>query len=141
MALRRFATALYQTPDAAKFGSAKGYLGTSDELVADAKPFEAARGSDTSLEPFDTNRREWRIGKTQGGKWPVYTNIRNGGAEVTTVVRHIEGDIDSLRSELMMVCESPCRIGLGNLELRGRHTWKVREFFESLGTIIIKPKL
>ena len=71
--------------------------------------------------------------RTINGELPVYKVYKGEGKIVNTVVKHIRGDMDSLRKDLAQVCESPVKIHMGSLEVRGIHTWKVKEYFESIG--------
>ena len=73
------------------------------------------------------------VRRTRNGELPVYRTFRSEGRQVNTVVRHIEGDFDRLRKELAVVCESPVRVHIGSLEVKGLHTWKIKEYLESLG--------
>ena len=52
---------------------------------------------------------------------------------MNTIVRCIQGDFDKLRKELASICEAPVRVHIGSLEVKGLHTWKVKEYLESLG--------
>ena len=52
---------------------------------------------------------------------------------MNTVVRHVRGDMDALRKDLANICESPVKIHMGSVEVRGIHTWKIKEYFESIG--------
>jgi len=79
------------------------------------------------------NRIKFRINRTINGNLPIYERFRRGGCEAMTVIRLIEGDVDQLRKKLMMVCEAPCRVRTGCVELRGLHTWKIKEWLTSLG--------
>lgn len=85
-------------------------------------------------EPIEPDApKAWKVLRSRNGNLPVYTRYRYGGTEVTTLVTHFYGDIDSMRKDLMMVCEAPCRIRPGKLEVRGLHKWKIKEWLLSLG--------
>mmetsp|Transcript_29634 Transcript_29634/g.83555 ORF Transcript_29634/g.83555 Transcript_29634/m.83555 type:complete len:195 (-) Transcript_29634:6-590(-) len=75
----------------------------------------------------------WKVLRSHNGNLPVYTETRKHGLEVTTTVRHFFGDIDHMRKELMRVCESPVRVRKGSFEIKGLHTWKVKEWLGALG--------
>merc|ERR1712196_212114 len=77
--------------------------------------------------------KRWKVLRTHNGNLPVYTRIRYGGLEVTTLVQHFFGDVETMRKELMNVCESPVRVRAGKLEVRGLHSWKIKEWLVSLG--------
>ncbi len=71
--------------------------------------------------------------RTVNGELPVYKVYKGDGKIVNTVVKHVRGDIDALRKDLATVCESPVKMHMGSLEIRGIHTWKVKEYLESIG--------
>ncbi len=71
--------------------------------------------------------------RSVNGELPVYKVYKGDGKIVNTVVKHVRGDIDALRKDLSQVCESPVKIHMGSLEVRGIHTWKVKEYLESIG--------
>ena len=71
--------------------------------------------------------------RTANGELPVYKVYKGDGKVVNTVVRHIRGDMDMIRKDLARVCESPVKIHMGTLEVRGIHTWKIKEYLESVG--------
>eukprot|EP00434_Breviolum_minutum_P012311 symbB.v1.2.010850.t1/scaffold716.1/size187362/3 len=91
-------------------------------------------GSPLPMEPIeDQDPKPWKVLRSRNGNLPVYTRYRYGGTEVTTLVTHFFGDIESMKKELMMVCEAPCRLRPGKLEVRGLHKWKIKEWLLSLG--------
>ncbi len=63
----------------------------------------------------------------------MYKVYKGSGKVVNTIVRHVRGDMDALRKDLSHVCESPVKVHMGHLEVRGIHTWKVKEYLESVG--------
>ena len=75
----------------------------------------------------------YTVVRTVNGELPVYKVYKGDGKIVNTVVRHVRGDLDLLRKDLSQVCESPVKIHMGSLEVRGIHTWKIKEYFESIG--------
>mmetsp|Transcript_123334 Transcript_123334/g.217401 ORF Transcript_123334/g.217401 Transcript_123334/m.217401 type:complete len:128 (-) Transcript_123334:16-399(-) len=81
----------------------------------------------------DRPRPPWKVLRTHNGNLPVYDRFRRHGAIVTTYVRHFYGDAEHMRKELMMLCESPVRLRSGCFEVRGLHTWKIKEWLVSLG--------
>lgn len=75
----------------------------------------------------------YTILRTVNGELPVYKVFKGNGRIVNTVVKHVRGDMDALRKDLAQVCESPVKVHMGSVEIRGIHTWKVKEYFESIG--------
>jgi large subunit ribosomal protein L49 len=75
----------------------------------------------------------YTVVRTINGSLPVYKVYKSDGKIVNTVVKHVRGDLDSLRKDLAKVCESPVKIHMGSLEVRGIHTWKIKEYLESIG--------
>ena len=73
------------------------------------------------------------VQRTRNGELPVYRLFKSEGKQVNTVVRCVTGDYDKLRKELASICEAPVRIHIGSLEIKGLHTWKVKEYLASLG--------
>ncbi|OCF56582.1 hypothetical protein L486_05433 [Kwoniella mangroviensis CBS 10435] len=41
----------------------------------------------------------YHVNRSEGGKLPVYSKIRNGGA-VTTIIRKVDGDVRTLQNQL-----------------------------------------
>lgn len=75
----------------------------------------------------------YTVVRTINQELPVYKVFKGNGRIVNTVVKHVRGDIDALRKDLAHVCESPVKVHMGSLEVRGIHTWKIKEYFESIG--------
>lgn len=75
----------------------------------------------------------YTITRTVNGEFPVYKVYKGNGRIINTVVRNIFGDVSELRKDLALVCESPVKVHMGTLEIRGIHTWKIKEYFESIG--------
>ena len=65
----------------------------------------------------------------------MYRLYRSEGKQINTVVRKVEGDFEKLRKQLSSVCEAPVRVHIGSLEVKGLHTWKIKEFLEAQGQI------
>ncbi|CAD7957647.1 unnamed protein product [Amoebophrya sp. A120] len=88
-----------------------------------------------SLDPdFQAKERlPWRIRRTAYGNLPVYERFKRGGIEAYTVIRGIEGNVRSLHKQLCHVCEAPARQRTGAFEVRGLHSWKLKEWLASLG--------
>ena len=54
------------------------------------------------------------VQRSASGNFPVYTKLRrDGGEEVTTWVRKIEGDHEAFAKELRLICEAPVRVRTG----------------------------
>lgn len=75
----------------------------------------------------------YTICRTVNGEFPVYKVYKGNGRIVNTVVRNILGDVSAFRKDLALVCESPVKLHMGTLEVRGIHTWKIKEYLESIG--------
>ncbi len=71
--------------------------------------------------------------RTANGELPVYKVYKNNGKIVNTVVKHVRGDLNECRKTLAEVCESPVKLHMGSVEIRGIHTWKIKEYLESIG--------
>ena len=78
-------------------------------------------------------RPPFTVLRSVNGELPVYKVYKGNGKIVNTVVKNVRGDIDSLRKALAFVCESPVKLHMGSVEIRGIHTWKVKEYLESVG--------
>jgi|LauGreDrversion4_2_1035121.scaffolds.fasta_scaffold39073_7 large subunit ribosomal protein L49 len=89
----------------------------------------------TSRQVVSTNTENlsFSVLRTSNGQFPVYKVYKNNGKIVNTVVKHVRGDLNECRKALANICESPVKIHMGSLEVRGIHTWKVKEFLESVG--------
>jgi large subunit ribosomal protein L49 len=83
--------------------------------------------------PPGSSNLPYSIFRTANGELPVYKVYKGNGRTVNTVVRNILGDVDAFRRELALVCEAPVKVHMGTLEVRGIHTWKIKEFLESIG--------
>ena len=71
--------------------------------------------------------------RTVNGELPVYKIYRNNGKVVNSVIKHVRGDVNEFRKAVANVCESPVKLHMGSVEVRGIHTWKVKEYLESIG--------
>lgn len=67
------------------------------------------------------------------GELPVYKVFKGNGKIVNTVVKHVRGDMDTFRKDISRICESPVKVHMGSIEVRGIHTWKIKEYLESIG--------
>mmetsp|Transcript_16051 Transcript_16051/g.35681 ORF Transcript_16051/g.35681 Transcript_16051/m.35681 type:complete len:130 (+) Transcript_16051:55-444(+) len=77
--------------------------------------------------------RIWRVRRSTNGSLPVYLKVQRHGTKFTTVVRHLEGDQEAFKKEIMNVCESQARCRIGTVEVAGQHVWKVKEWLRSIG--------
>eukprot|EP00922_Rhytidocystis_sp_ex-Travisia-forbesii_P057185 GHVS01084719.1.p2 GENE.GHVS01084719.1~~GHVS01084719.1.p2 ORF type:complete len:100 (+),score=3.10 GHVS01084719.1:41-340(+) len=75
----------------------------------------------------------FKISRTPSGNLPVYCKIRRRGTDITTSVRHIMGDINSLRKDLQLICEAPVRERIGSLEVKGLHVNKIKGWLTHIG--------
>jgi len=78
-------------------------------------------------------RLPFSVLRTVNGELPVYKVYKGNGKIVNTVVKNVRGDMESMRKQLSLISESPVKIHMGSLEIRGIHSWKVKEYFESIG--------
>jgi len=97
-------------------------------------PFEDP-GAPPAGEPMEPDRSPppWKVLRSHNGNLPIYLRFKRGGSEVSTLLLHFFGDIEHMRKELARVCESPVRVRSGKFEVRGMHTWKIKEWLTSLG--------
>lgn len=79
------------------------------------------------------NTLPYTVARSANGELPVYKVFKGSGRIVNTVVKNIRGDMDVLRKDLAQVCEAPVKIHMGSVEVRGIHTWKIKEYLESIG--------
>lgn len=75
----------------------------------------------------------FRVSRTTSGNLPVYPKIRRHGTIVTTVVRHIYGDIKVFKEHLRNICEAPVREHVGYIEVKGLHTLKIKQWLQHIG--------
>ncbi|KAJ3101793.1 hypothetical protein HDU97_001077 [Phlyctochytrium planicorne] len=74
----------------------------------------------------------YNVKRTTLAKWlPVYREFRNGGTNISTILRRIDGNIDRLAKDLEIVAPAgriQLRKDLGQIRLRGDYLHDVREF-------------
>ena len=55
--------------------------------------------------------KPFQVMRSRMGNFPIYTDVRNGGSKVVTVLRKYTGDVDALKAELQastpLACPSP----------------------------------
>ncbi|UVC54420.1 mitochondrial large subunit ribosomal protein [Theileria orientalis] len=75
----------------------------------------------------------FKVTRTPSGNLAVYTKIRAHGTVLYTVVRHIYGDIQAMKEQLRILCESPVRERVGSLEVQGIHVKKIKKWLVTCG--------
>eukprot|EP00371_Babesia_bovis_P003317 XP_001611964.1 hypothetical protein [Babesia bovis T2Bo] len=75
----------------------------------------------------------FKVTRTPSGNLAVYVKIRAHGTLVYTVIRHIYGDVDAMKKQLRILCESPVRERLGSLEVHGLHVKKIKRWLVQCG--------
>ncbi|CZT99104.1 hypothetical protein PFAG_03565 [Plasmodium falciparum Santa Lucia] len=75
----------------------------------------------------------FKVSRTISGNLPVYPKIRRHGTIVTTIVRHIYGDIKVFKDHLRNICEAPVREHVGYIEVKGLHTLKIKQWLQHIG--------
>lgn len=92
----------------------------------------------TLLRPLEdlelgTRPRAFRIERSRMGNFPIYTDIRNGGSKIVTILRKYSGDVLALAEELQAVTGKEVTAYHGRLEVRGRHAPVIAEWLGKLG--------
>jgi large subunit ribosomal protein L49 len=67
------------------------------------------------------------------GNLPVYSDTRAGGSKVVTILRKYQGDTDTLSQAVSQLCESDVEHFHGRLEVKGKHSHKLRSWLRGLG--------
>ncbi|KAK1932816.1 hypothetical protein X943_000929 [Babesia divergens] len=75
----------------------------------------------------------FKVTRTPSGNLAVYVKIRAHGTLVYTVVRRIYGDVDAMKQQLRILCESPVRERVGSLEVHGLHVKKIKRWLVQCG--------
>ena len=75
----------------------------------------------------------FRIHRSRMGNLPLYSDIRNGGTKVVTIVKKYAGDSDALCRSLMEVCKSDVSRYHGRIEVKGRHKQTLTKWLLDLG--------
>lgn len=76
---------------------------------------------------------QWRVRRTINGNLPVYERFQRGGIKAYTQIKNVDGDVHAMRKKLLRVCESPVRVRKGRIDVRGLHSWKLKEYFTAAG--------
>ena len=80
----------------------------------------------SSLRPF-------HVVRSRMGNYPIYTDVRNGGSKVVTILRKFGGDVEALKSELQAVTGRTVTAYHGRLEVNGRHQPIMSKWLYRLG--------
>ncbi|SBT77318.1 mitochondrial large subunit ribosomal protein, putative [Plasmodium ovale] len=114
----------YKNADFTRKINAASFLLTQRRSVLQSK-FQKKNEASYNL-PF-------KVSRTTSGNLPVYPKIRRHGTIVTTVVRHIYGDIKVFKEHLRNICEAPVREHIGYIEVKGLHTLKIKQWLQHIG--------
>ncbi len=69
-----------------------------------------------------------------GNSLPIYTDVKNGGARVYTIVRRVSGNLDEFVRELRCVCAEDRIIRRGGgFQVPGNHVKAVKNWLYGLG--------
>lgn len=90
-------------------------------------------GSHPPHPPRSAGPRDFRVLRSANGNLPIYTDIRNGGTRITTVLRKYAGDAEALAEELKSVTGKTVHLYHGRMEVKGRHRLLMTEWLEKLG--------
>lgn len=85
------------------------------------------------LDELSSGPRTFRVARSRMGNFPIYTDIRNGGSKVVTILRKYTGDVPALAAELEAVTGKEVTAYHGRLEMRGRHAPVIAEWLGKLG--------
>jgi len=77
--------------------------------------------------------RPFRVERSRMGNFPIYTDIRNGGNKVVTILRKYSGDVRALVVELQQVTGKEVTAFHGRLEVRGRHQTIMADWLGKIG--------
>ncbi|GAA6048055.1 hypothetical protein JCM3770_000169 [Rhodotorula araucariae] len=105
----------------------RSYSSTASPAPEAAAPSEAAAGA-ASL--------AYNVPRTRFGELPVYSEFKNGGSRVLTIVRKAEGDIEALRTDLTAFLSSVPSLSKpaqGQVILRGDWVREVKEWLAAKG--------
>ena len=95
-------------------------------------PTQANQAALTPHPPAPHTRVQFTRSRTLG--LPVYTDIKNGGTRVITIVRRYTGDAHALAAELGRVLGGRhVAVCTGRLEIEGNHTAQVKTWLAGLG--------
>ena len=75
----------------------------------------------------------FRVHRTNVGNIPVYSDTRSGGSKVVTIVRKYGGDVHALIRAVQHLCKSDVQHFHGRIEVKGRHTQKLKNWLIELG--------
>ena len=75
----------------------------------------------------------FRVARSRMGNFPIYTDVRNGGTKVVTILRKYSGDAHSLARALQAVTGKEVTQYHGRMEVRGRHASAMAEWLGRIG--------
>eukprot|EP00967_Tisochrysis_lutea_P068433 scaffold89676_cov44-Tisochrysis_lutea.AAC.1 len=85
------------------------------------------------LEELPSGPRAFHVDRSRMGNFPIYTDVRNGGSKVVTILRKFRGDVKALALELQSVTGKEVTAYHGRMEVRGRHAPVIAEWLGKLG--------
>ncbi|BGP37065.1 54S ribosomal protein img2, mitochondrial [Rhodotorula kratochvilovae] len=107
------------------------------------RSYSAAPSATTSAAPSDATAAlsqgatlRYNVPRTRFGELPVYSEFKNGGSRVLTVVRKAEGDVEALRTDLAAFLSSVPSLSKpaqGQVVLRGDWVREVKEWLGAKG--------
>eukprot|EP01121_Diplochlamys_sp_Union-15-3_P012742 TRINITY_DN3861_c0_g1_i1.p1 TRINITY_DN3861_c0_g1~~TRINITY_DN3861_c0_g1_i1.p1 ORF type:complete len:149 (-),score=26.46 TRINITY_DN3861_c0_g1_i1:8-454(-) len=82
----------------------------------------------------NTEHLPFRIKRTKSKQLPVYSDIKNGGSVLLTVVRKYDGDVKELKEELSRLLGGAEVVEhVGRLEVKGHHVADIKLWLRRLG--------
>ncbi|BGP53279.1 hypothetical protein JCM8202_002604 [Rhodotorula sphaerocarpa] len=96
----------------------------------------AAQEKLSSVPPASETAPPYFVPRTAGGELPVYSDIRNGGSRVTTIVRKTRGDLAALQRDLatyLTDVPSYLKPSAGQIVLRGDWVRETKEWLAAKG--------
>lgn len=102
-------------------------------VASEAAPASAS-GGQASEAAVTGAALPFRVLRSSRGNLPIYTDIRNGGTRIVTILRKYTGDTDALRDEVQRQCDG-AKVTLyhGRMEVKGRHRKRISEWLTGLG--------
>eukprot|EP00310_Coccolithus_braarudii_P016948 CAMPEP_0183360758 /NCGR_PEP_ID=MMETSP0164_2-20130417/56056_1 /TAXON_ID=221442 /ORGANISM="Coccolithus pelagicus ssp braarudi, Strain PLY182g" /LENGTH=146 /DNA_ID=CAMNT_0025535185 /DNA_START=26 /DNA_END=469 /DNA_ORIENTATION=+ len=85
------------------------------------------------LEDIPSGPKPFHVMRSRMGNYPIYTDVRNGGSKVVTILRKFGGDVEALKSELQAVTGKTVATYHGRLEVNGRHQPILSKWLHRLG--------
>ncbi|TKA53289.1 hypothetical protein B0A53_04307 [Rhodotorula sp. CCFEE 5036] len=138
--LRPLAASLrLRTPTSAAFAFAPSSSSSSSSprfYSATADPSPQAADPLSATPPASETAPPYFVPRTAGGELPVYTDIRNGGSRVYTIVRKTRGDLSALQRDLASyLTDVPSHVkpAAGQIVLRGDWVRETKEWLAAKG--------